>query len=160
MGCFWCWVSERLATDGDCCHICKSTGWGGRGVGVGGLIACFAVCSLAHTHTHVTLHCRMLSCHCKQVMRGFCTFSCTCAHTHTYTSCYAAVRSLAFAYTHHATLLYVLLHLRAYVMRRCCPLLCTYTHTQTLHATLLSVLLSFHVGDDEDDEDEDGDVIR
>ena len=115
MGCFWCWVSERLATDGDCCHICKSTGWGGRGVGVGGLIACFAVCSLAHTHTHTS------------------RFTAVCCLAIANKSCEAFVRSLALAHTHththHATLLSVLLHLHTRITRRCCTFFCTCART-------------------------------
>ena len=67
-----------------------------------------------------------------------------------------AVRSHALAHIHHATLLYVLMHLHTYVMLRCCTFSCTCTHTSCYaavrshalahihHATLLYVLMHLH----------------
>ena len=75
-------------------------------------------------HTHIMLPC--------------CPFSCTCTHTHTHTRHATLPYVVLQLHICHATVLYVLLHLRTrkhththtYVMLRCCPFSCTYPRTR------------------------------
>lgn len=61
----------------------------------------------------------------------------------THTSCYTAAISLTLPHIHHAILLHILLHFRAYSMLRCCTFPCISTYIYILHATLLHFLLHF-----------------
>ena len=122
---------------------------------------CTSGCACTHTcatllyvplrsHTYVTLRYCTVSRACTYmhtyVMLRYCTFSCTCTRAHAtlphsfihlYTnSCYASARSLALAHICHATVLYILLHLHAYVMP--CTLL-TLTGFRILDASLRKI---------------------
>ena len=123
------------------------------GVGWGGAITLNCICTETQTQTQTDTHAHThTSCYATGRSLGLAQWSgaimlnCTCTGTHIHIMLRYWMFACTYTHTRHATLLEVLLHLRAHthVMLRCWTFSCACTHTHTRCATLLDVLLHLH----------------
>ena len=120
-------------------------------MGWGGAITLNCICTETqtqtdtHAHTHTSCYATGRSLGLAQ-WSGAIMLNCTCTGTHIHIMLRYWMFACTYTHTRHATLLEVLLHLRAHthVMLRCWTFSCACTHTHTRCATLLDVLLHLH----------------